>query len=233
MKKRYILLVIVIILIAGLAYASTFTLKDIEVNDCIMASEDEVRDTITENVIYPNTLILQIQNKIKPIEKPSFVAKMDIDYVSKNKVKVDIYEKSVAGCVEYMENYVYFDKDGVVLETSKNQFDRVPCIRGLKVNRWEMGEKLPIDSKKKFEMILNITQLIDKYDLDIQSIEFTGDGEIVLRHDKIKVELGDGKNLNIQMMNLGSIMDQVKGKSGVLYMKEYSAENSTASFKEN
>ena len=142
MKKRYILLVIVIILIAGLAYASTFTLKDIEVNGCIMASEDEVRDTITENVIYPNTLILQIQNKIKPIEKPSFVAKMDIDYVSKNKVKVDIYEKSVAGCVEYMENYVYFDKDGVVLETSKEQFDRVPCIRGLKVNRWEMGEKL-------------------------------------------------------------------------------------------
>ena len=56
MKKRYILLVIVIILIAGLAYASTFTLKDIEVNGCIMASEDEVRDTITENVIYPKLI---------------------------------------------------------------------------------------------------------------------------------------------------------------------------------
>ena len=56
---------------------------------------------------------------------------------------------------------------------------------------------------------------------------------VFVRQQKILVELGNGDNLNLQMMNLGSIMDQVKGKSGVLYMKEYSAENSAASFKEN
>ena len=130
-----------------------------------------------------------------------------------------MYEKSVAGCIEYMESYIYFDKDGIVLETSKDRFDGVPYIKGLTV-------------QKKFDMILNITQLVEKYDLDIQGIEFKADGEVVLRHDNIEIEVGDGSNLAIQMMNLGNILKEVEGKSGVLYMKEYSNDNPTASFKE-
>ena len=62
-------------------------------------------------------------------------------------------------------------------------------------------------------------------------MEFTNDGEVVLRHDNIEIELGEGKNLPIQLMNLGSILKELEGKSGVLYMKEFDSENSTASFK--
>ena len=80
-------------------------------------------------------------------------------------------------------------------------------------------------------MILNITQLVDKYDLDISGIEFSVDGEVVLRHDNIEIELGEGKNLPIQLMNLGAILNELEGKNGVLYMKEFDSDNSTASFK--
>ena len=82
-------------------------------------------------------------------------------------------------------------------------------------------------------MILNITQLLEKYELDIQGIEFTADSEIILRKDNIEIELGDGSNLAVQLMNLGSILDAegLEGKTGVLYMKDYSLENPIASFK--
>ena len=130
-----------------------------------------------------------------------------------------------------MESYVYFDKDGIVLETAKVRYDKVPNIKGLIIKSWQLGEPLPVENKKRFEMILNITQLVDKYDLDISGIEFSVDGEVVLRHDNIEIELGEGKNLPIQLMNLGAILNELEGKNGVLYMKEFDSDNSTASFK--
>ena len=158
---------------------------------------------------------------------------MDISFEGKHKVKVDVYEKSVAGCIEYMECYVFFDKDGIVMETDKERREGVPYIKGLSVKSWELGQKLPIENKKKFDMILNITQLLEKYELEIQGIRFTADGEIVLTHDNIEIELGDGSNVAVQLMNLGSILEAegLEGKTGTLYMKDYSQDNPIASFK--
>ena len=232
-KKIHIIpIIILVILLAGFLYVSTYNLKNIEINGCVLSSEEEIRTVIKRDATMNNTILLYLKNKMGKLEGITFVAKVDIDFVDKNSIKVDVYEKSVAGCIEYMESYIYFDKDGIVLETSKDRFDGVPYIKGLTVQSWQIGEKLPVDNKKKFDMILNITQLVEKYDLDIQGIEFKADGEVVLRHDNIEIEVGDGSNLAIQMMNLGNILKEVEGKSGVLYMKEYSNDNPTASFKE-
>lgn len=233
-KKIHIVpIVILFILLLGLFYLSTYSLTKIEVNGCIMSSEDEIRNVIEEKAIFGNTLLLYLNNKWNGVDKVSFVAKLDITYVDKHTVSVDVYEKSVAGCIEYMESYVYFDKDGIVLETAKQKYDDVPYIKGLTVKSWQMDEKLPIENKKKFDMILNITQLIDKYDLDIQGIEFTADGEVILWHKNVEIELGDGSNIAIQLMNLGNILDTdgLGDKTGTLYMKDYSKENPVASFK--
>ena len=232
-KIPVIPIIILVILMGGFLFVSTFTLKSVQVNGCIMSSEEEVKSVIEENAIMNNTIMLYLQNRFGKLEDVPFVAKMDMSFEDKHSVTVDVYEKSVAGCIEYMESYIYFDKDGIVLETSKSRYENVPYIKGLSVKSWEMGEKLPIENKKKFEMILNITQLVDKYDLDIQGIEFTADGEVILWHKKVKIELGDGSNVAVQLMNLGSILeaDGLGDKDGVLYMKEYSLENPIASFK--
>lgn len=231
MRARIILISILVILIGAFAYASTFTLDKIVIDGCIMSSENEIREALEEEAIIDNTILFYIQNKLKPVENVPFVAKMDIEYKNKHEIHVEVFEKSVAGCIEYMESFVYFDKDGIVLETAKVRYDGVPIIKGLTISNWQIGEELPIENKKKFEQIMTVTQLVDKYKLEIQGIEFTADGELVLRHDNIEIELGDGSNLAIQMMNLGSILEGLEGKTGVLYMKEFDSENSTASFK--
>ncbi|MBO4864603.1 MAG: hypothetical protein J5517_09560 [Eubacterium sp.] len=223
--------ILLFVILGALYYVSTFNIKTININGCVLSSEDEIRTTILNDLKFENTILLYAKNKIKPVENIPFVAKLTFDYVDKNTVSVDVFEKSVAGCIEYMESYVYFDREGIVLETSKDKYADVPYIKGITVKSWELGEELPIENKKRFDNILTITQLIDKYNLQIEGIEFTVDGEIVLRHDNIEIELGEGDNLPIQMMNLGNILKELEGKSGVLYMKEYDAENATASFK--
>lgn len=232
MKLRIIIVIFLVLVLGTIGYISTFSLTNIKINGCIMSSEKKVKEALEENTyIKNNTLSVYLKNKLSPVEDIPFVTKYDIEFQDKNSIMVDVYEKSVAGCIEYMESYVYFDREGIVLETSKERFKDVPYIKGLTVKNWQLGEPLPIENKKKFEMILNITQLIEKYKLDIQGIEFSVDGEIVLRHDNIEIELGNGDNLAIQMMNLGNILQTVEGKKGILYMKEYDSDNATASFK--
>ncbi|MBQ9199022.1 MAG: cell division protein FtsQ/DivIB [Lachnospiraceae bacterium] len=230
MKKRYFLLGILVILIAAFIYVSSFKIKEIRVSGCSKVDEQVIIDAVRNKSYVNNTIVLYIQNKIKPIGDIPFVTKIDIDFISKNEISVTVYEKSVAGCVEYMDGYVYFDKDGIVLESSQEIIEGIPCIRGLNFTEWEMGKKLPIDNESKFKSILSITQLIDKYELDIDGIKFTAENEIILMHDGITIELGKGDNLAIQMMNLGSILENLEGMEGVLYMKDFDSNESTASF---
>lgn len=230
MKKWIILIVTFVVILAGFLYVNTFELKEIQVSGCKNVSEQQIIDAVKEKG--DNTLFLYISNKFSPIEGIPFVSKVEIEYISKNQVAVVVYEKSLAGCVEYMNNYVYFDKDGVVLDVSSQAIDGVPCIRGLEFNNWEMGEKLPIADESKFQHILALTQLIDKYSLDIDSIKFTQENEIVLTHRDITIELGSGEYLEIQMMNLGSILQGLEGLKGTLYMKDFNSDKATASFKQ-
>ena len=230
MKKRYLIIGILLVLIAIVIYLNTFTIKEINVSGCEKVDEQTIKEAVMSKATANNTIILYIQNKMHPIEDIPFVTKLDIEFESRNKINVTVYEKSIAGCVEYMDGYVYFDKDGYVLESSQNLIEGVPCIRGLNFNEWEMGEKLPIDNESKFKSILTITQLIEKYGLDIDGIRFTAENEIILVHDGITIELGKGDYIAIQMMNLGSILENLEGMEGTLYMKDFDSDESTASF---
>lgn len=230
MKKKVIIICCLILLIGIIAYLSTFKIKEIRVEGCETVDEQVIIDALKEQNVANNTILLYLKNKIKPIDGIPFVAKLDIEFIDKNTISVTVYEKSIAGCIEYMDSYVYFDKDGLVLESSGERIESVPCIRGLNFREWEIGSKLPIDDEKKFQSILNITQLIEKYELDIDGIRFTAENEIVLYHEGITIELGEGEYLAIQMMNLKSILEGLEGMEGTLYMKDFDSEDATASF---
>lgn len=230
MRKRIILIIILFLLAGGVIYLSTFRLKEIKVSGCVAVDEQTIIDAIREKSFAGNTVILYMANRIHPIDDIPFVAKLEIEFLSKNEISVTVYEKSIAGCVEYMDRYVYFDKDGIILESSPGLVEGVPCIRGLNFSQWEMGERLPIDDESKFQSILSITQLLDKYELDIDGIKFTAENEIILMRNGITIELGEGEYLAVQMMNLGSILDGLEGMYGTLYMKDFDSDDATASF---
>ncbi|MBR3539365.1 MAG: hypothetical protein IKN79_09895 [Eubacterium sp.] len=231
-KTWIILLILAVLLIGGGFYVSTFHLDELEVEGCVLSSPEAIKEAIRQDAPLNNILLLWVKNKVRPIRNIPFVAKLDVEFVDKNTLKVTVYEKSVAGCLEYMDHYVYFDRDGIVLEASVEKKKGVPSINGLDITSWELGKSLPIADPDRFSQILTITQLIEKYSLDIDLISFTKENEIILRHSRILVELGDGKNLTMQMMNLGSILKGLEGKKGTLYMKDFTSDVSTASFKE-
>lgn len=224
---------IVGICVIGLILLFTcFKIDKIEVTGNKHYTKDQIKDYVLSEGYINNTILLMLKNKIRPIEDIPFVAKLDIEYVSAHKVTVTVYEKALAGCVEYMNEYVYFDQDGYVLEISPTRIEDTPCITGMSFESMELHEKLPIKDKDRFKLILKITQLINKYKLSIDSIQFTSEDEIVMNYQSIRIELGDGSNIEQQLIDLGEMLAGLEGKQGTLDLKDFDTAVGKASFKE-
>ncbi len=232
-KKKGVLAIVgaVVLALSFIVLFTCFHIDSIEVTGNKHYSKEQIKDFVLENGYIDNTILLMLKNKIKPVEDIPFVAKLDVEYVSAHKITITVYEKAMAGCVEYMNSYVYFDEDGYVLEISQRKLEDAPCITGMSFDTMEMHEKLPIEDEERFKLILKLTQLIQKYELHIDSIRFTSKGEIVLGHDEIRVEIGDGSILERQLIDLGQILDSLQGKKGTLDMRDFEVMNGKASFK--
>jgi cell division protein FtsQ len=234
-KICLIILAVIIVLCLG-AYIyilKNYSLTKIQVTGNIHYTSDEIIDIVTKGKKTDNTLAFYYDYKWNPVENVTFIDKFKIEVIGKHTITITVYEKSMAGCVLYMDQYVYFDNDGTVLETSPEKLLDVPCIDGLNFSSIVIGEKLPVDNKSLFQQILTMTQLIDKNELIIDEIRFNSNEEIYLYKDDIKIEMGDGTNLEDKLMNLDSILNKLQGKKGTLDLKDYTAANGNAIFKEN
>ena len=70
-------------------------------------------------------------------------------------------------------------------------------------------------------MLLDVTQLIEKYSMDASRIDVTDDMEIRLHIDQVRVDLGNGSDLNKKFVDLNDIIPSLKGVKGVLDMRQY------------
>ncbi len=231
LSGKVIGIILGIFLVGVILLLSCFKIHTIEVTGNVHYTEDQIKDYVLSEGYINNSVLLMIKNKIRPISDIPFIAKIDIEYNGPHKVVVTVYEKALAGCVEYMNQYIYFDQDGYVLEISATKLEDTPCITGMHFDSMELHEKLPIEDKKRFKTILTLTQLIQKYNVHIDSIQFTSDEEIVLQYEDIKIELGDGSNIEEQLIDLDRMLEPLKGKKGTLDLKNFDTAVGTASFK--
>lgn len=233
-KKRKGVVAGVIAAIVVLFFVILFTcfhIREIEVVGNEHYTEEQIKDFVLENGYVDNTILLMLKNKIKPPSDIPFIAKLDVEYVNAHKITITVYEKAMAGCVEYMNSYVYFDNEGYVLEMSQTKVDDVPCISGMSFDTMELHERLPIEDEERFKLILTLTQLIQKNDLIIDSIRFTLEGEIVLQYQGIRIEIGDGSILELQLTDLKQILNNLEGMKGTLDMRDFEVMDGKASFK--
>lgn len=232
--NKIVKVLIAVVVVIGIAVAVLFTsfrIENITVEGCVVSEESLIIEAIKENSVMDNSLLLYLKWKFGANYNVPFVAKLELDITDRNNVHVKVYEKSVAGCFAYMDSYIFFDKDGIVLEAGSRLAPGIPWIDGLVFDEWKKGQVIPVSDESKFNDILAVTQLMEKYELSIEGITFTPENEIVLHYKDIDIEMGEGDYLAIQMMNLGSILEKLDGQKGTLYMKDYDSEDATASFK--
>ena len=155
---------------------------------------------------------------------------MDVEVIGADSIRIMVYEKTLAGCVSYIGNYMYFDREGIVVESSAELTDGVPEITGLHFDYVRLYEKLPVEKEEVFQQILNLTQLLGKYEINADKIYFDHDMNVTLYFGQARVRIGGAENIDEKIMQLSVMVPAIEGKSGVLDMSDFDENTKSLTF---
>jgi len=199
----------------------TFSLKNITVIGLTHYTEDEIKKAIIQDTTDSNTILLYLKYKyFKDIKLP-FVEKMEFELINRNTIKIQVYEKMVSGCVEFMGEYLYFDKDGIIVESASQPLEDIPLVLGLNFNKIILNEKLEVQKEELFDVILNLTQLIKEYELDVTTIYFDNNLEVTIDCGDIKILLGKQVTYDEALSELKNILLKANGMKLTIDMRDY------------
>lgn len=233
-KGFLIAAILAVILALGLLLAATiFQIRSIEVTGNSHYSSQEIIDKVVTDKYCTNSLYLYFKYQYLDTEAIPFVDKIEVSLISPGEVKLRVYEKSIVGYVSYMGANLYFDKDGIVVESSSEVTEGIPCISGLKFDSLALYQKLNVKDDSIFARILDITQLVKKYELSPDRIEFGTNMQLTLYFEQMRVALGNSGSLDEKVGRLHELYSDLEGRSGVLRMENYTEDSKFISFEQD
>lgn len=225
------LLSLLLVLTAGYFFIITnYTVTTVYVDGNVHYTDEEIKEMVMGGAYGDNSLLLSLKYRDKGIEDVPFIQTMDVTIEAKDTIRITVYEKALAGYIAYLDRYMYFDKDGIVVEASAEKTAGIPQVTGLKFDRVILHEKLPVEKPEVFADILNITQQLDKYGMVADKIYFAPDYQVTLLFGDARVALGNDIYIEEKIMILQNILPSLEGKSGVLDMREYSEDTKSYTF---
>jgi cell division protein FtsQ len=230
-KHTYVMLIAlaVAMIISALLILVYFEFRVVSIQ--YTGSQHYTDSELTERIFKtePNTLFYVLFGK-KDRDIP-FIQKYDVEIEWPNKMNVYVYEKSIIGYINYMGCKMYFDKDGIVVESSSENYEGVPEISGLSFQSIVLDSKLQVGDDTVFSQILELTQAFDKYSLDVSKVYFDSAYNITLYMGKIKVLLGNNRDYTDKLYILKQLSDKLPDAKGTLNMENYDGDESSIIFK--
>lgn len=236
--NRILVKILILTVIAGALCGAafyvlhTYTVHTVYVEGNVHYTEEQIKEIVMDGAFGDNSLFLSLKYKNLDVTDIPFIDVMNVEILSPDTIKIVVYEKALAGYVSYMDTCMYFDKDGYVVENSRTKTQGVPQITGLNFDYVILGQPLPVEDSAVFNRILEITKLMQKYELTADKIYFHSSGEITVYFGDVKVALGkDDVNLEDKVMRLPIALPQLEGKSGTLNMESFDRDNKDFTFK--
>lgn len=233
-KKKIIAAFFFIVLVLSLAIVfGLFRVRKLVIRGNSYYSAAQIQEAIMQDGLCKNSLYLiwKLNDQDKVRESLPFLNGAEAELQKPYEIRVTVQEKPQIGYFLNQGSYVYFDKDGMVVEISGEVRQDVPLITGLEVEKAELYEQLPVTDEGLYDTIVTLTKTLNKNEIVPQEIRFGTRNTITLIFDSVNVNLGDDSALEDKIAALSSILGQLEGKSGTLYMEGYTENNGTVTFK--
>ena len=228
-RKLVICSVAVVVLAAAVFFFTFFQVKTVEVIGNDHYTEDELKEKILKGSMTSNAILAPLFYSKNAAEELPYIESFNVRRSGRNKLIISVKEKSVVGCIPYLDSYVYFDSNGYFVEGSKTRDTKVAFFDGIQPKKVVMEEKLPIK-----ETVLNtavaLSTIFAKNDMVPDHIMFDDSYEISLLYGDITVQLGKDEYLEDKMTRAIAILPQLEGQKGILHMENISRNSKTVTF---
>ncbi len=234
-KTHMGLFVFLVVIVSAAAVVLSVNVRQVTVAGNSRYSENEIVGMVFQKKIDWNSAYLFLREKTREHIQIPFVEDYKLDFVSPTHVEVIVHEKSMVGYVSYMGSYMYFDKDGIVVESTDTALEGIPEISGLKFGQIVLHQPLPVEDSRVFEEILNLTQLLSLRKLEVDGIRYNSKGDANLYFGNVEVVLGDSSQMDGKISLLANMMPQIRDLDGTLYLDNYDENNDDliSTFKKN
>ena len=233
-RWKWSLLLVLFILLAGAAayVLIVYRVTTVTVEGSTHYTDKEIEEIVTGGPLGRNSLYLSLKYRDRGIEDVPFIARMDVEIVSEDTIHISVYEKALAGYVVYLGRYMYFDRDGIVVEASQEKVEGVPEITGLSFDHIVLYEQLPVKSTSVFKRILDVTQLLDKYEMTVDRIFFDSSGNMTLLFGGVRAMIGGEQYTNEKISSLYHVLPSLTGKEGIIDLSGYTPDTNYMTFTE-
>lgn len=236
-KKRKVfalifLTVLLLLAIGALIVVKVFTVKKVVVTGNEHYEDAMIKEWVLNDEYSWNTLYVYLKYRFQEPEVIPFVDTMEITMQLPHTIGIKVYEKGLLGYV-YLDSLgqnAYFDKDGIVVETSSEVIGGLPEVSGLPVDSVVLYEKLPIKEKKVLKNLLALTQTLKKHELVPDNIIYGEDKTYTLEYGSVRVLLGTAGNFSDKVLRMSYIMPKLEGMSGTLHLESWTENTTDISF---
>ena len=127
--KTVIVLAIILLLTLGIYFfLQKFTIRNVTVDGSTHYTKEEIIDMVMKSPEDYISLVLSFKYHNRPITNIAFIQSIEVNVVSADTIHIQVYEKALAGYIEYLGQYMYFDKDVIVVEASSRIAAGIPEI---------------------------------------------------------------------------------------------------------
>lgn len=211
-----------------------FRVKEISVSGNSTFTSTQIQQAILQDGLCQNTLYLiwKYNDKEKAENALPFLSSVEVKMVSPFKVQVHVYEKMAVGYVRTQGKYVYFDRTGLVIESSQKRHENVPEVTGLTVDKVTLYKALSASEPDKLDTVIRVADLLNQEGLVPDEIRYSTKEELILIFGKLNVLMGDESSLEDKISVLSSILPNVAEKSGNLNMESYSSQSQSVTYRD-
>lgn len=226
-RKKTAILAAVLLVLTAAAVLWLVRITEITVTGNKQYSDEQMSELLFPDPISRISIVCYLRDHFREHEKIPFVEDYEIVFQSPKRVEIIVYEKSVVGYVSYMSSCMYFDKDGIIVESSSEKLTGIPWVTGLDFGHIVLYQKLPVESDEIFQEILNLTQILSIYELQVDKIKYNQFGSATLYMGELEVILGNNEALNGKIAELHDMLPKLAGRRGVLYLDNYDETNTS------
>lgn len=220
-SRKWMILLIIIVLLVGAGVLFRVTQVTVEGNT--FYTNEEVEQMFCQDLLDKNTITFFLRDYFGLKKEIPYVREYKAEFKGLGKIHIKLYEKAIVAGVQYMNEYIYFDKEGLVLESSGEKRADIPLFDVTGLTNFALYEKIQLNNKALLERILKISNLLVHYSIKADRILFNSRNEAILYSGKIKVCLGKQEDYDNAVAALQSVLITAleKKMSGEIDLSNY------------
>ena len=219
------------VLLTGIIFFfSFFRVRTIEVMGSTHYTQDQVKEMALQGSFMSNTVLASFFHKNEQVSDMPFVEGYSVSMTGRDTICISVKEKKVVGCIPYLDNYIYFDRNGVFVEGLKTRDEKVPFFDGIQVDKVVLNEKLPLKGKTILNTAVALATIFQKNDTVPDHIQIDDKSRISLIYGDVTVILGEDRLLEDKMTRAIAILPKLSGQKGILHMENITETEKNCTF---